>query len=288
MRAGTGSVFGSLALVLALGAASCARELGDSRGVQLPDVSVTDPVNPPGTGGGGSSAPRAYATDALIFNGLGVSTSDWQNTERIVRDEGLSYELANTAQLNAMSAEKLASFGVIIVPGGSGGTIYSNLTAATRLRVRKAVQEAGVGYVGFCAGAWVAVGPEATGNATAAYGMAVAPGAVLDYYYPPGKSNVTAMVDVIFAGGENRSLVWYGGPATPEWKGGVVARYDTGEPAISQIRSGKGFVVISGPHPEAPQGWRSAAGYDRDGLDYDIALAMIRAATTGEGMPVVK
>lgn len=268
-------------MCLTIAVAACNGGSGGSNDPQtsaLPDSSTTDPQNP------APSAPSApsgssYTTAVLIFNGTGVSTSDWQNTEAIVKSQGLSYQLVNTAEMNAMSLEELASFGVIIVPGGSGGTIAGSLTTDARIRIRQAVRDFGVGYVGFCAGAWVAVGPEADTNSTASYGFAVAKGSVLPYYWPGGNSSLVAdMVDVTFADGSHRSLVWWGGPATPEWQNGVIARYETGDPAISETISGKGYVVISGPHPEAPQGWRATAGTDSDGLDYDIAIDMINAA----------
>lgn len=243
----------------------------EDRAPAPPDSSPADPVNPE------EPAP-ARVTDVLLFNGTGVSTSDWQSTEKIVKAEGLSYQRVNSAQLNAMTLERIASFGAIVVPGGSGGTITRNLTTETRLRVRKAVREHGVGYVGFCAGAWVAVGPEAETTRVASYGLAVAGGAVLELFLPGGRQPTADMVDVQFSNGSHRQLVWWGGPATPEWSGGVVARYDDGQPAISQTWAGRGLVVISGPHPEAPQGWRATAGRDSDGLDFDIAVDMIRAA----------
>ncbi|MCM2322835.1 MAG: hypothetical protein NDJ90_06200 [Oligoflexia bacterium] len=247
----------------------------------LPDASKTDPANPPPSNPPPSNPPASgYSTAVLLFNGTGVSTSDWQSTEQIVKSLGLSYRLVNSSQLNAMTLDELASFGLIIVPGGSGGTIAGNLTTDTRLRLRQVVREHGVGYVGFCAGAWVAVGPEAETARVASYGFAIAKGSVLDLFLPGGSAPTAAMVDVSFADGSNRSLVWWGGPSTPEWQDGVVARYDTGEPAISQAWAGKGLVVISGPHPEAPQGWRATAGNDGDGLDYDIAIGMIQSALT--------
>jgi len=250
----------------------------------LPDSSVSDPVNPE-TPSTPDNSTNDYTTAVLLFNGTGVSTSDWQSTETIVKSMGLSYQLVNTAQMNALSLDQLSNYGVIIVPGGSGGTIYSNLTTATRLRIRQAIRDNGVGYVGFCAGAWVAVGPEADTNSTASYGFAVAEGDILPYWYPDGNTSlVTAMVDVSFSDGTKRSLVWYGGPSTPEWSSGVIARYDNGKPAISQTFSGSGFVVISGPHPEAPEGWRASAGFDSDGLDFDIVKAMINAALNRTAM----
>ena len=102
-----------------------------------------------------------------------------------------------------------------------------------------------------------------------------------------GKAPTAAMVDVKFADGSVRNLVWWGGPITPEWPGGVIARYETGDPAISQTWSGKGFVVVSSPHPEAPQGWRSTAGTDSDGLDDDVAIQLIRAALDQKPLEVL-
>ncbi len=249
---------------------------GDANSVSpLPDVSKSDPQNP----GGGAST---FSRDVLIFNGVGVATSDWQNTEKIVAAEGWSYSLINSSEMNAMSLDEIATHRLIVVPGGKGSTITANLTPEARLRIRRAVRERGVGYVGFCAGAWVAVGPEADTSSVASYGLAVAKGAVLPSYWPGGNTSLTAaMVKVTFADQTSRQLVWWGGPSTPEWTGGVVARYPTGAPAISQAWAGRGLVVISGPHPEAPQSWRSTAGYDSDGLDYEVAIDMMTAAMQG-------
>lgn len=263
---------------------------GDSASSHLPDTSSLDPVTPP-TASNPDLAPASpqaaplptapsYEKAILLFTGMGVSTSDWQSTEQIIQSDGLTYQLVNTAQLNAMSVDEISRFGMILVPGGSGGTIADNLSDATQLNLRKAVQERGVSYLGFCAGAWIAVGPEAPTTAIADYGLALAPGAVLPAFYPGGNTSLeAAMVDTAFADGSHRQLVWWGGPSTPEWKGGVIARYaETGEPAISETWSGKGYVIVSGPHPEAPQSWRGTAGYDSDGLDFDLTIQLIHGA----------
>ncbi len=266
--------------------------LEDSMQKPLPDTSAADPVNPtvvsevPSAPSSDPEDPvntppaavRVFAKDVLLFNGTGVSTSDWQSTEQIIKSQGMSYQLVNSAQLSAMTLDEIANFGTLVVPGGSGGSIYGGVSADARLRIRQAVRERGVGYVGFCAGAWVAVGPEAETTKAASYGFAVAKGNVLSLFHPNGQTPTAAMVEVSFADGSHRDLVWWGGPSTPEWAGGVVAKYDTGEPAISETFSGKGLVIISGPHPEAPQGWRATAGNDSDGLDYDIAIKMIQGA----------
>jgi len=64
-----------------------------------------------------------------------------------------------------------------------------------------------------------------------------------------------------------------------------VARYDNGKPAISQTWFHNGFITISGPHPEAPQGWRNTAGQDPDGLDYDIMKSLIEATMARRTLP---
>ncbi|MEW6056276.1 MAG: BPL-N domain-containing protein [Bdellovibrionota bacterium] len=252
----------------------------------LPDTSPSDPQNPnPDTP---DSPPttndREYTTDVLLFNGIGISTSDWQTTEQIIKSEGLSYRLVNSSQLNAMSLDQMTKFGLMVFPGGYGNQITNGLSSETRIRVRQAVRERGVSFLGICAGAWVTVGPD-PGAKSASYGFAIVTGSILKLFLPGGRQPTADMVDVSFADGSKRNLVWWGGPYTPEWTGGVVARYDTGQPAISQTWAGKGFVIVSGPHPEAPQSWRNTAGYDSDGLDYAVAADLIQAALKRQPLP---
>jgi hypothetical protein len=80
-------------------------------------------------------------------------------------------------------------------------------------------------------------------------------------------------------------MIWWDGPATPAWSGGVIARYPDGKPAISQTRTGLGFVIVSGPHPEAPASWQWDSGTDPDGVDHDIAAKLIRAAMNKTPLP---
>ena len=262
------------ALILSSLLISCAPQSGGSDdGIALApeDTSIKDPINPP-------SGKTDRKTDVLLFNGEGISTSDWQTTEKIIRGMGLSYQLINSAEMNRMSFDQMSDFGLILVPGGHGSTITNGLYPATRVRVRKAVRESGVSYLGICAGAWVAVGDETNTEVAKGYGFSAILGNHLKNWWPNATHPKAAMAMVTFATGMKRSLVWYGGPATPEWNGGVVARYSNGAAAISQAWSKNGFVILSGPHPEAPQGWRQSAGFDVDGLDYDIARNLISAA----------
>ncbi len=97
----------------------------------LPDTSQSNPNNPvlnlPGNipsalpGEPGAKIPSPTVKKAvLLFNGVGVSTSDWENTEAILDSLGLSYRLVNSDQMNVLTLNDLIQFGLIIIPGGNG------------------------------------------------------------------------------------------------------------------------------------------------------------------------
>lgn len=58
------------------------------------------------------------------------------------------------------------------------------------------------------------------------------------------------------------------------------------ESAISQTWTGLGFVIVSGPHPEAPVSWQYDSGVDPDGTDHDLAIKLIHSALYRQPMPV--
>jgi hypothetical protein len=247
-----------------------------------PDTSLADPANPVA-----DATDLTVSPQILLFNGIGTSTSDWQSLEQIIKSMGVSYRLVNTAALTAMPLTDMLKYKLILIPGGNSNTINSNLSLATKIRVRQAVRDGGVSYLGICAGAYAAVGIDTRSNTTAYYGFGVAQGNYLTRWYPATNPSAIATVPMIsFADGTRRNIIWYDGPFTPEWAGGVVARYPDGKPAISQTWTGIGFVIVSGPHPEAPPSWQYDSGTDPDGLDYDIAVKLIRATLDRKPLPV--
>lgn len=222
----------------------------------------------------------------LLFNGLGTSVSDWQTLEGIIRNMGLTYKLVNSAALNAMSTAELIQYKLILIPGGNSNVIINNLTLATKIKVRKAVRDSGVSFLGICAGAFAAVGIDTYSNTTAYYGFAVAQGDYLPHWYPGGNSTlITSIQKINFATGNSRFMTWWDGPSVTDWKAGVIARYPDGKAAISQTWTGKGFVIVSGIHPEAPKSWQYDTGVDPDGTDYDIAIQLISAALNRKPLP---
>jgi glutamine amidotransferase-like uncharacterized protein len=231
-------------------------------------------------------ATRVFTTDALIFAGTGTWAAEVSSLKAILSTNGASFQSVSSAELNAMSVEQLASFGVLIFPGGYGGQQAASLTATAHAHLREAVQERGVGYVGFCAGAFIAVAPAPQVGQDVSYGLGVADGAVMDYYYLENQGVTAQMTIQTFADGSTRDILWYGGPVTPGGSGQVVARYPNGDPSISQLESGAGLVIVSGGHPAAPTSSKSGLGLsDSDGTDFDITWTLIRAAMLHE--PVV-
>lgn len=231
---------------------------------------------------------RNYSTDVMIFNGSGTWGEEITSLQNILKSHGTSYQLVNSAQLDAMSLDDMAKFGLMIFPGGSGGTQAGSLSSDTHARLRAAVQERGVSYLGFCAGTFIAVAPAPAPGKDVSYGLGIVDGPVLDYYYLENQLNPDiAMTMETFADGSKHDLVWYGGPVTLNTPGTVVAKYPNGDPAISETWSGNGFVMLSGVHPAATQATRDAYGLnDSDGLDFDLAWTLINSALTQSPLPV--
>ena len=219
-----------------------------------------------------------------------TATDDAPALESIADKNGWTYREVTSEEMDALTPEQLADFGAIVWPGGYAGEMSDSIQPATRQRLHDAVNNNGVGFVGICAGAFIAVSPAAkSGEAGPAWGLSIMDAPILDYYHLTDEGVDDQMVDIVFPNNQHRQMVWWGGPKTPEYPGGVVARYaDNKDPAISETWAGKGLMVISGPHPEAPQSWRDKLGLtDSDGLDQDTAAQLISAAMFAKPLPAM-
>ena len=118
------------ALALMLGACDSSAENG-AAGTYLPGAPIETPpsANPPAKNG--PVATRKFATDFLVFTGDGTWSTEITDVEALMTANGATFQEADLAQLDAMTAEQMADFGVIYIPGGEGGTEAGSVSAAT-------------------------------------------------------------------------------------------------------------------------------------------------------------
>lgn len=232
----------ALVLMMAALAGGCAMPLGEaaSKKAQV----AADP------GPGVSSGRNGSQTDVLIWEPPSYWEAEAHQLARITKAHRATYREVSSKELDAMSLDELATYSLLLVPGGDGPTFTASLSKETHARLRAAVQQRGMDYLGFCAGAWIAIAPApTTSDDDVKYGIGVADGPLQEYNYLSKQGLPYAMSQAIFPGGRRQELLWYGGPITPEQPGAVVARYEDGTAAISQLTSGLGWVIVSGLHP---------------------------------------
>lgn len=213
----------------------------------------------------------------LLFNGSGTSLNDVAALEDILRDRGWSHSTADSAQLEALSEWELSAYRLIVVPGGNFEDIGNALTSSTVAKLRRVVGN-GVGYLGVCAGAFIA-------GAAPINGLNLTEGVRFSFHTLSGQGTRKAAVTINTVAGATLEMYWEDGPQLGGW-GQVVARYADGTPAVVQGRFGAGWIVLTGVHPEAPQSWRRGLAFtDTAGPSRAFAATLIEAALTRTSLP---
>jgi glutamine amidotransferase-like uncharacterized protein len=183
----------------------------------------------------------------LLFNGTGTSAGDVEAIAKILTEKGLEYAAANSRQLNGMSESQLMTYRLVIVPGGNYIKIGNGLTHDTTRRIQNVVQH-GVNYLGICAGGLLA-GKADTNS------LNLTSGVKFGFYAVVNRGIHKAAVPIACADAAVIEQYWEDGPQFTGW-GLVVGKYPDGTPAIVEGTSGKGWVILCGVHPEAPESWR--------------------------------
>lgn len=218
------------------------------------------------------------AEPVLLFKGTGASATDVSSIEGVLVTLGAGYTTANSTQLNAMSEAQLGGYKLIIVPGGNSITIGQSLTADTSSNIRGAVEDYGVHYLGVCAGAFF-------GAYSGYNGVNLTSGIPFNFYADENKGIHKEPVEISFPDASSIDVFWQDGPELSGW-GSAVAKFPDGTPAIVEGQSGKGFVIFTGVHPEAPTSWRGSLTFTTP-LSVDLAYAgtVIQAALSGTPLP---
>ena len=217
------------------------------------------------------------AAAILLFNGTGTSPNDVTAVEAILKESHLDYSTVNAPQLNGMSESQLMAYRLLIFAGGNYITMGQSLTPGTTSNVRNAVQ-GGLNYLGICAGGLLAGdGPYNNLNLTS--------GVRFGFYAVVNRGIHKTAVTIACADTPALEHYWEDGPQFTGW-GAVVGKYPDGTPAIVEGTSGKGWVILSGVHPEAPGGWRRGMTFTTPAsADHAYARTLIEAALHRTSLP---
>jgi glutamine amidotransferase-like uncharacterized protein len=198
--------------------------------------------------------PLSIATSGiLIYKGTGAS-GDVQALEYVITNNlHLDYD---EKDIKGWSVAQLAAYKLLIIPGGDsvkmGDYFYGTSTEAN---IKTAVRVNGLHYLGVCAGAFLV----SYAGGTKYHDINLLNGIWFDMFQnapcdpaaellsrPSGQSSI----DVYWEDGPQ--LTTQGGT----W-GTIVAEYPNRQPAIIQGFAGKGWTLLQGIHPEAPDSWRA-------------------------------
>jgi len=235
---------------------------------------------------GPGSASSHGSAPILLFTGTGTSPGDVAAIESILDSSHLNYSTVNSFQLNWMAESQISGYRLLIVPGGNFVQMGKSLTAGTTTSVRNAVK-GGMNYIGICAGGFLA------GSFPAPYrSFNLSSGAQFGFYFPgnygslpghgsdlygvdpnvgPQHGTRKAAVKITTPEGPALDQYWESGPQFTGW-GEVVGKYPDGSPAIVEGAVGRGWVILSGVHPEAPANWRRGTAFNTPVSD-DTAYA---------------
>jgi glutamine amidotransferase-like uncharacterized protein len=215
----------------------------------------------------------------LLFAGAGTSTGDVAAVERVLERNHLEYITATSPQLNAMTAPRLLRYRLIIVPGGNFMDMSASLTPRTTATIHDAVQ-AGVSYLGICAGAFLA------GDGRGYYNsLNLTAGVRFGFYAAENRGIRKAAVAVAGVNSAPIEQYWEDGPELSGW-GTVAGKYPDGTPAVVEGLSGRGWVILVGVHPEAPDTWRRGMTFTTPASAANVyAGALVRAALTRSSLP---
>ncbi|MGA9981616.1 MAG: BPL-N domain-containing protein [Candidatus Sulfotelmatobacter sp.] len=214
----------------------------------------------------------------LLFNGTGTSSSDVAAVEAILSAKELTYSTANSSQLNAMTEDQLKAYKLLIVPGGDSVTIGDNLKSSTTTNIHNAVINDGLNYLGICAGGFF-------GGYSIYNGLNLTSGVWFNFYADHFKGIEKEAVEISSPDSGTLDQYWQDGPQLSGW-GGIVGKYPDGTPAIVEGKSGNGWVILSGVHPEAPSSWRDGMKFTTSvALDNAYAGTLVTAALDATSLP---
>ncbi len=169
------------------------------------------------------------------------------DVEAALRELGIPYTKVDERSVNKMQLETCS---LLIMPGGYTGRIVGALGEDGLARLRQFVL-AGGGYVGICAGAYIAAEKVEVPGHPPGLGIIA-----IENHRKSGKGIRTIAAaqpeHPVLVGCERKMRIWYeNGPAIGPGMGvETLATYADGSAAVVCSSCGEGRVVIFSPHPE--------------------------------------
>jgi glutamine amidotransferase-like uncharacterized protein len=233
----------------------------------VPGTNSTQPTPP-------SDSNTTNTVPVLLYNGTGTSTNDVTAIESVLATLNLKYSTANTSQIEAMSESDLSAYKLLIVPGGNSIKIGNSLSRTATTNIHNAVTNDGLHYLGICAGGFF-------GGYSIYNGLNLTNGVWFNFYADENLGIHKESVMLSFPNIPSMDMYWQDGPQLSGW-GSIISKYPDGTPAMVEGKSGNGWVMLSGVHPEAPASWRTGLTF-KTPVSTDLAYAgtLITAALNG-------
>lgn len=194
------------------------------------------------------------SSSALIYNGAGSDADSAKSLEAIAKKAGYQTEFFTDPKL---ITEKLKTASLLVF-GGTEDDLdpLMNLFNAESIQAVKDFINNGGVYIGICGGAFIASeGWEDTNGFVKALGFTQ----IKTDSYLTDPSPI--VIKVKWKQGESfseRAVYYQFGPKflpSTENPVQVIAKYDDDSVAACLISSGKGKLILAGPHPEADESW---------------------------------
>ncbi|MGE3975479.1 MAG: BPL-N domain-containing protein [Bdellovibrionales bacterium] len=219
-----------------------------------------------------TSSAFAAGNIALIYKGPGACVEECSEASALIaKMAGLEPRYVGP---NETDPAIFNNAKIWIQPGGFSVDASLAMRPALKKNLVSFVENGGA-YVGFCAGGFLATSMIGRSEYP---GLGFVPGSTR-YFNEVDENGI--MVNVNWKG-KTRHLYYEGGPRfdVPQNSGvQILSRYADGSVESLQTTYGLGRVAVTGTHPEAPLSWRQSFGLtDRDGLDLDIAVELVRWA----------
>lgn len=215
---------------------------------------------------------------ALIYRGPGSCEGCPESAAAIAEAVGLTVTYIAPKDI---TPARLSSARVVIYGGGEDSVTLRNALSDDAFQALRAYVHAGGRYWGICNGAYFA--GATLDDAQSVEGLRLFDGETYDH------SPYRARTEIIRWNGTFRRMYVQEAPAfdliTPN-QAHIIATYDDGAVAAFQARSGRGWIALTGPHPEATQDWLAADGLtDPDLAPTSVAEAMLKDLLTAPPAP---